>query len=550
MNRRLPTARGCLDAGILFSTTYPHSDAGDRRGLPKTGRFDSSEKTTNSEHRACEGCTGPHEPTNSAPDSAPNCVTIAQSIFGTLTFTPMVRQDRAMDVLARLFRWLPGSTNRAHAKRSVFTPGAMPSITYVDRAHLGLEDELRSALVERHGFTVVSGPSKCGKSVLCKTVLQGKNLIEVAGGQIETAGDFWQHLAHHLNIGGSYTNSRVQQSSIQGTGGLTIGKPLVGSISLTSQANIGRQETEAATFNTVLSIECVKKLAKKKMGILVEDFHYINSDTQRSIVRSLKTAVFEGLTVILLAVPHRSYDPADVEGEVEGRLYNVNIPNWDEDDLLQIVDKGFAALQMDVPRPVRRKIAEDAFGSPLLVQDICRKLCDLAGQQVWKIESISNTELKKVYDKVINASGLSRYERHHNNLGQAGFPDIVDLRSGGQDKLTSVLLAAVARLGPKPTTSYSEIRESFEALARSQAPTLQQTGQLFEALSRALSKSHAPPLEWLEAREELALLDPFLMFYMRWVLRDKRKLVLATSAVDAAFKIQPRSLQGREGYSE
>ena len=75
-------------------------------------------------------------------------------------------------------------------------------------------------------------------------------------------------------------------------------------------------------------------MQRLEMSLLVDDFHYIPSAVQKSIIQSLKGAVYDGLSVILLAVPHRAFDPMTVEDEVQGRFKHIEIPPWDMSDLL------------------------------------------------------------------------------------------------------------------------------------------------------------------------------------------------------------------------
>jgi hypothetical protein len=56
------------------------------------------------------------------------------------------------------------------------------------------------------------------------------------------------------------------------------------------------------------------------LPVVIDDFHYIDGATQLSIVRFLKSLVFEGLPVIFVSVPHRAYDAVKVETEMTGRL--------------------------------------------------------------------------------------------------------------------------------------------------------------------------------------------------------------------------------------
>ena len=71
----------------------------------------------------------------------------------------------------------------------VFVPGGLPSVTYNPRADLGLEEQVRDYVDERHKILSLSGPTKSGKTVLLKTVIP--KAIWVSGGSIDTADSFW-----------------------------------------------------------------------------------------------------------------------------------------------------------------------------------------------------------------------------------------------------------------------------------------------------------------------------------------------------------------------
>ena len=61
----------------------------------------------------------------------------------------------------------------------VFTPNDQPTVTYVRREQRGLEDALRGALGTPKMVTSLSGPSKTGKTVLIKSVLDEDDLIDL-----------------------------------------------------------------------------------------------------------------------------------------------------------------------------------------------------------------------------------------------------------------------------------------------------------------------------------------------------------------------------------
>ncbi|MEC3950831.1 hypothetical protein [Sphingobium sp. HWE2-09] len=447
----------------------------------------------------------------------------------------------------KLFRSRTLERSPSKAVSNVFAVGGVPSVTYVDRDHLGLETRMMDALERRHSFTIVSGPTKCGKSVICERILGKGRHITVQGGQVTTAEDFWRQTAHKLRLPSSSTSIVTKIWSFRWLVEMSSGIPSIfqkkGSIDRTS----GSQEAKSTTFTSFPLLDTLEKLKRNDITLIVEDFHYIGKDVQTLVIRSLKSAVFEGMRVVVLAVPHRAFDPADVEGEVEGRVNHVEIPRWSSDDLNEIAAKGFLALGLTVEASLRRRMCDDAFGNPLLIQEICHELSRvLLATGVSQQATATGADLARAYDKVVANKGLSRFDRFAQCGVAGGMPAMAELRTGGEDAMTLVLLAAVARSGLKPITAYPEIRDSFIALSRAVPPSPEQVGALCSSMAAVVSGNRAAPLEWLAGTQELALTDPFLMFYMKWVLHDRRSLILEQSAIETSVGVQPGSSRERE----
>ena len=81
----------------------------------------------------------------------------------------------------------------------VFVPGGQPVITYNPRDDLHLEQKVQDYLEERHRILSLSGPTKCGKTVLLKRVVPPES-IWISGGAVRTAKDFWASAADKLGL--------------------------------------------------------------------------------------------------------------------------------------------------------------------------------------------------------------------------------------------------------------------------------------------------------------------------------------------------------------
>ena len=261
-------------------------------------------------------------------------------------------------------------------------------------------------------------------------------------------------------------------------------------------------------------------LLDRKIALLVDDFHYIPADVQKSIIQALKGPVHKGLSVILLAVPHRAFDPIVVEDELQGRFVHIPIPNWSMDDLLLIPQRGFQALNVTLSATAQRRICEEAFGNPLLVQEVCSNLCGAA--DIWETTitrtALSPTLLDPTFSAVAASKGFPKYRKLREGPQARKARQPRSLRSGDTADIYECLLLALGRLGPKPRNTYDEIRAALrELLEETQMPAKHEVTAALSHMNKiAQSLEGEPPLEFVRDEDALVITDPFLLFYMKW----------------------------------
>jgi len=405
--------------------------------------------------------------------------------------------------------------------KDVFTPGGQPSVTYVSRSHLGLEQKVMEALARGYAINVVTGPTKSGKTVLCNHVLsQAGNSITIEGGQVRSEQDFWEQIVHALDVPAEFTRRESGTKNDNLTAGLAASIPGF-KASGGASAGIARTTERSIKYNVSSQRGALEALLESKTSLLVDDFHYIERDDQKKIIQALKGAVFKGLSVILLAVPHRAFDPMTVEQELEGRFKHIEIPPWEIDDLLLIPERGFNALNVESSNELNKRICNEGFGNPLLVQEICSEYCIKSGI------FFKSNEMKKL--------NVSAFEESLNIIAQSkGFPKYSKLKSGpdakkkrmlrtfkdgrSQDKY-SAILTALSSLGPKPRTSYEDLRAELQnLLVNTSMPAKHEVTAALTNMSKIAKREieGEPPLEWVESDDALVITDPFLLFYMKW----------------------------------
>ena len=403
--------------------------------------------------------------------------------------------------------------------KQVFTPGGVPSVTYVDRQHLKLEDRIRNAVTRGFAFNVVTGATKSGKSVLCHRALASHRMVTIEGGLVASEAEFWQMIAHQLDLAESATKALKtgEKFGTEANAGIDFGIKAGGKA--TSETSSDR--TTSVTYASAAKLACIDALLKEKAVLLVDDFHYVEPSIQKSVIQGLKGAVMRGLTVFLLAVPHRAFDPVTVENEVEGRFKHIEIPDWDQDDLIGIPRKGFKALKLEVSDAVCESICRESFGNPLLVQEACSEFAianGISGEQA-ALTKLDEAKLPEAFTEMANSKGFPKFQKLKKGPDARKARQLRTLSDGTQEDIYSAIMRAVARTGPQSHLTYDEIRASLKIVMGEGRP-LPQKHEITSALSHmsSIAKKEIkgePPLEWVRDAGELVITDPFLLFYMR-----------------------------------
>ena len=415
------------------------------------------------------------------------------------------------------------------ALADVFTPGGQPSVTYVDRAELGLESAVRKAIDQVNSIVSLTGATKTGKTVLCKNVLEEYEYVWIDGGQVKAEEDLWKKICSELRLPNEKTETGSKQTGLGGhidgsaeaSAGIVRKKVLIS----VSGSRLKTQE-ESATFTLDSMQSAIDYLTANKVILVIDDFHYLNDDTKRSVIQSLKGAVFRGLKVILLSTPHRAFEAMNAESEVTGRFKHVPVPDWSIEHLREIATSGFEALNVECPVETINKFATESRGSPLLMQQFCWNLCyDLnirqAGVQKQRIPD--NFNLESIFSEVAKDAGLPRYEKLAKGPQTRTERQPRPLRDGTHVDIYQAILLAIAMTGPKEKLTYDEIRSSLNAVLLDRVPQKIEVSNALNNLSSIDSAQGGGPrsIDWNQRDLELVIVDPFFSFYLRWEIAHR-----------------------------
>jgi hypothetical protein len=411
----------------------------------------------------------------------------------------------------------------------IFVPGRLPGVTYVPRDELRLEALMGDYLEERGRILSLSGPTKSGKTVLVRKVVP--RAVEIPGGDIKTADAFWNAVIDHFGAS-SDAYSEVSKTIETGEGRSVTAE--VGGKLRVPVAEVGgnlaatgeETRTRAHSIRRQRPVHLVaKNLLRGRADdvLFIDDFHYIPQDAQLEIVRGLKPLIFDGLRVIIASVPHRAFDAVRVEKEMTGRVEQLAIPLWKDNELEGIAERGFNELNVDALDADVARLAEEAYASPHLMQEFCLQFCKWNDVRKTVPEPIrlKTPDWKSFFRERAPSASKSAFD-----LLAKGPPrtdrKVRRLRTGAATDIYGAILAAIAHTGPATSISYDQLRPALrDVLAEDEEPPQlhEITSVLVQMSKIARDKIQGEAVvDFDEEYRTIHISDPFFAFFLRWGL--------------------------------
>ena len=407
----------------------------------------------------------------------------------------------------------------------VFVPGGMPQHTYVARSERNLENKLRSAADNLCKLVTITGATKSGKTVLTNKIFpKNQKSVWIDGGTIGEENDLWNYILTEID---GYTSlelekSKENMSSIKGNIEGEAGIPFV----LKGKGNLGSDLSQNRGIAQTKSISlsprsaAITQLRQANIPLIIDDFHYINREFQGNVIRALKPLIFDGMPVILIAIPHRRYDAVKVEREITGRLESIHIPTWNTEELLEIPNEGFRLLNVELSRNTSLRLAAEAYGSPHLMQEFCRKLTSIHQVEVTLSKKINiNNVSDDLFIKVAEGTGKIVFDKLAKGPRQRTDRLPRMLKSGETADIYKVILLALARLSAGlETIEYEQLRAVIREILIDNIPQAHEVTRVLEKMTEIASSDEGstPVLDWDKEEQKLHITDPFFAFFLKW----------------------------------
>ncbi len=257
--------------------------------------------------------------------------------------------------------------------RQVFVAGGIPDVTYNPRDDRRVESEVQAYIDQSGKALSLSGPTKSGKTVLIRRMLNEDVAIWMHGSDLTTQSAFWAKIIDWLGL-----YDQVETSKGNAT---DLGSKISGSVGFSSTSVRGElggmaKMSDSTTWSRSRGLAEVARegLGTLPVPIVIDDFHYVPDDLKRDIARAIKSII--PLThVVMIAVPHEAFEAVREEPDMGGRVWHQKIEHWNTDELAFIASSGFDALNVTDPGgAVAANLVESSFGAPFLMQQLCYDL--------------------------------------------------------------------------------------------------------------------------------------------------------------------------------
>lgn len=410
----------------------------------------------------------------------------------------------------------------------VFTPGAFPQHTYVERTGEGLETQLRDAVDTPGLLTSLVGPSKAGKTVLVEKVVGRDLLITVTGAGVRSSEDVWDRVLDWMGAPASDTASSTTGAAVAAGVSATGGASALGfaraEATAKGEVEISHAREKAETHERRGLQQVVKEIANSEYVVLVDDFHYMPRDVQVETAKALKEAVRLGIKICTASVIHRGDDVVRANPELRGRVRAVDLRYWAPDDLKKIAAAGFDLLNADIdPNLVRRFVLECA-GSPQLMQSLCLNACFVYGLRERSPNRVAIRLDEEKLRSVLEQTSASADFRSLVDVLDAGprtrgiERKIYEFKDGTKGDVYLCVLKAIAADPPRLSFGYDDLLERTARVSNGESPVGSSvTGTCLQM--RRLAQDKFPlerAIDWDESKAILDIPDPYLLFYLRW----------------------------------
>lgn len=414
----------------------------------------------------------------------------------------------------------------------VFKPQGTPTVTLVrDPLDEDAAQAFDDAIEEGGKLIRLVGPSKSGKTVFVDmraSTLQA-SLIRVSASGLADGADLWTRV---LASGGAALQVETSEATevelgasltAKAKGTLFVATGEAGGTVDASRKQL-RDRTESLAVDPLQTV--IRAFAGTSIWVFIDDFHYVRPEVQRQLAEQIKHACEERVQIILALIPGRSEDILQANSDLQGRIRDVRFAYWRREELAQIAEAGFPLLGILLEPGDALRLADEAAGTPQLMQAICLEFARYAGTRAGPLEPARPVELNVEVVEIScrraarGAIDLSKtIDQMRLGPPTRGNPRKAYPASGGSERdVYQLLIQAFGMDPPLLKFSASELQRRVDQLAGSTVASVWESVRHMAAIANNMNTDMK--IDFAGDERLVTILDPYLYVALRWGIED------------------------------
>ncbi|TVP14484.1 AAA family ATPase [Shewanella sp. KCT] len=285
--------------------------------------------------------------------------------------------------------------------------------SYITRSDV--DDRFLEGL-SRNKHIIVFGASKQGKTALTNKHLNESQFIRINCSPDTKPLDIYKSILRQLGV--EFEEEKATTSKIGGavSAGFKakVKIPFATEVELNGKASGDGSNQEQIKYKPVeynlalpQDISEILKSVNFAKRIILENFHYLDEDSQKEMAFHLRVFEDYNILFIVLGIWREKNRLAQFNGDLQDRLIEVPVEPWKKEYFEEVVKAGEGLLGVSFANVIN-DIIDNSFDSIGVFQELCKECCIAAGienkQQNVKLISPANLEAAKTR-KVEDYSG-------------------------------------------------------------------------------------------------------------------------------------------------
>lgn len=414
---------------------------------------------------------------------------------------------------------------------AVFVSGTYPTLTFNDRVDTDLQRRVTDYLRKGEGrCLLVHGASKTGKTVLVERWLPIDAAIWIKGDEISSVDDLYRRIIDDLDLFTDVSSAESTSGAVGGGAGIEGGVGVLKfKVDTTASVNDSRSSTSSRQSLNVSVVKSALRL--KPVPLVLDDFHFMDAALRLDVAKAVKDLI-RITHVVLIAIPHSSFEPLRTLPDMDWRVQTLEVAKWDDDELAQIARDGFPLLGIvDHLENIGMRLARESRGAPAIMQTLCLEYAtevmglwntavpalDASSPGTWRgfLRKVAEGKKPIAFDAFLEGKevrGTDRAERV--------------LLSGERTDIYGAVLFTLSEMNIFGSVTKFAIADKMQGIVESAPSASTISGNLTHLAEIAEKvRGHGDPALTYQD-PELQILNPFLSFFLtygEWELPKPRK---------------------------